>query len=268
VKVPTKSGAVPVGEITRTADGKISAHGLPAPAFDDLGKKIEQAWRAYKRPDHVAVSEMHLLNSGMHHEEKKFTYTFDAKDRLFSVAVLKQFIEKQGYESPRMPYIQFVDFDRSAEGPEDAKDRGSTFSNFRKATDARFNFVDGKMLFPICKVVRKYRNPGRGRVSASDAKLAVAINVDEGQQEIARAWLYEDGRITVEARTAAATFEEDFGPGPREDVDLHLVQGDGSSKVTRVPKQSPQVLEAFIVAYLEGQKFYDITPEIDPAKVH
>lgn len=44
VRVKMGQNRVPVGEVTRTAGGKVSVRGLPAPAIDTLADDFVAAW--------------------------------------------------------------------------------------------------------------------------------------------------------------------------------------------------------------------------------
>ena len=111
---------VSVGELTR-ANGKVTARGLPAPAIDRLADDFIAAWKAYKYPPSVAVSESIASDTGMMPAYTNYTFTFTPKDRLYMPAVLREFVAKSGYEALGMTSVHFIDRDMTAEFPPNAQ---------------------------------------------------------------------------------------------------------------------------------------------------
>jgi hypothetical protein len=256
-----KTSFVPVGEVTRGADGNVAIRGLPAPALDDVGRKLEKQWKELKRPEKISVTQTIASDTGMRPSYQPHTVTFEPKDKLFTPAVIKKFFEDHGYECPSLQLVKFVIYDESSEDPPLALDRSSKRSNFRKGDGENQNVSQ----FYAKLKVRPTTSPGPLRNSASDPKLFVATDYDDGLEDIALLILNEDGTVTIQQRTAAANFEGQWNPGPQEDVEVATVNDAGEWGKIVVSKSSPKAVEAYVITRLERYGHYDVTPVIDPA---
>jgi hypothetical protein len=268
IKLVAKDGSVtfaPVGQITRDAAGKITAKGIAVPALDKLGAKLADDWKAYKIPAEVKITESLPSNTGMQPNYQPHTVTFNTKDRLYKAAVLRNFLEARGYSALGMRTIQFVAYDQSAEFPPNADDRASTLSNFRKGTELQYQ--QGEYMFWVSAPVRKTQSPGLRRLSKADPAASLAMNYDEGLEEIAMIEMFEDGRVEIHPELAAQRFEHTFGTVDG-DVEFSVVDAKGDNwRSVKIAKTSPMLLEAQILARLENNNFYDVVPAIDSGTV-
>jgi len=258
---------VPVGEITRT-NGKVTIKGIPAPAIDAISDKFIAEWKAFKLPAKVTITENISSNTGMQPDFKDHSATFVPGDKLYTAAVIREFVTARGFEPLGMRSVKFIEYDRTAESPAGADDRASTHYNFRKGTgDLDYN-DEGYDAFYIKAPLR----PGTMgkpdmvlRPSVTNPKLGVAQNWDDGMQHIAIMKVFKDGHVEVEAERAHQQFVDQTFSW-EQDQEVKLIVDASEWKTIKIKKQSPMLLEAFIVGTLEHGSYYDVTPVIDPAR--
>lgn len=260
---------VPVGEITRTADGKVTVRGLAAPALDRLADDFAAEWKAYSLPESVTITDTIPSSTGMRpaggNDARSMTFT--PKDRLFPAAVIRQFVEKHGYNALGMSSVRFIEYDTSAENCHGCSDASQTNSNFRKGTE--LDLRSGYDAFYISAPVRSGGNgnpTGVLRVSATDPTLAVSTDWDDGTAEIAIMKVFPDGHITLEKTYAGPLFLRTFGTYIPADVDVPVIENATTYTSRPVVKSSPLALEAYLVENFEHRHHYRVTPLIDPAR--
>jgi hypothetical protein len=260
------SRLVPIGEVSRD-HGNVTYRQVAAPAVDKLTDDLVAAWKAYKRPARVKVTENIASDTGMKPSWDDHTFEFTSRDALYPAAVVKDFIEKHGYEGLGLSTIRFVEFDSTEESPRGADDASSRRFNFRKGTTLDTSGGGYESVF----VQRRVHPESSGtpmyvlRTSASQPALAVAQNNDDGLVELGHFKLYPDGRIVLEPIYLGKEVEERFARfADQQDIEVSLIKDAKDWTKRTVKRTSPWFLEAYLVD-LEQREFYDISPPIDPA---
>lgn len=251
-----------MGEVTRAADGTVTARGLPAPALDDVGINFARAWAAHPKAAQVEISEVMLDGTGMRPHKVPVTVTFVPGDVLYWPAMMKTFAESQGLTSSGLSSAKFVIYDETRESPEDADDRGTKRSNFRKGTGAEL-FVHGDEWIYVHLPVDE-PTPDVLRRSSSRPELALPRwHMDSGHI-VARVTFSRTGEPRIEPMLAGEQFTQRFARD-EPSIELTLLQKDGSRLAVVVPKEDPRALEAHLVHTIEQFNCYIVTPAVDPA---
>ncbi|MGV3624615.1 MAG: hypothetical protein ACO1OB_27595 [Archangium sp.] len=260
-----KSSLVPLGTVELDGN-ELRATPTPAPSLEKLAPALVAKWKAFKRPATIDYAETLSLDTGMKPAKKRFSFTFTPKDKLYPFVVLRSFLEKNGYESLGLDHLKYIEFDRSAEEPEGARDRASHMSNHRKGSGDDLDFNDGKKTVWVYAKVRPTGTIGH-RTSASDATVQLARRHDEGRFEVGHFTVFEDGRIELEPITPATVFEKRIPKTLPADISFSVVGENGVWQTLQLAKDSPTRFEAWLLEELESRSLYEVTPLIDPAKV-
>jgi hypothetical protein len=268
IKTVSKSGAVafvPVGEVTRAADGTVTAKGIAAPSIDKLADGLVADWSHYKVPDSIDIVRYLPNGSYMRNSTTKRTVTFTPKDALFKAAVLDRFLDAHKLDALGMSTIDFIIHDTeggAAKSIEVVDDGGAGFTNFRKNTVLELN--DGHRSFFIYAPVRPIEVGAPGPVSPTDKKLAFSKRYDKGGVLIAWIDLTADGSVTIHPNHTAELFETQFKSTLAADQISVEVYDGGVFKSVAVAKPDKRFFEAAVVSVLDSDG-YDVTPVLDPA---
>ena len=266
IKTVSKSGAIaflPVGEVTRAADGTITTKGIAAPSIDKLADGLVADWARYKVPDSIEIVRYLPDGSYMRNTTTKRTVTFTPKDKLFKAAVLERFLGAHKYDALGMSTIDFIIHD--TEGGPGAQvvavdDGGSSYTNFRKNTELEFS--NGHRSFYIYAPVRPKQAGAPGRLSATDKKLALDKPYDGGGVLIAWIDLTPDGSVTIHPNHTADLFETQFKSTlAADDISVAVYDG-GEYKYVKVAKTEKRFFEAAIVSLMNSNG-YEVTPDVD-----
>lgn len=267
IKTVSKSGAIaflPVGEVTRTADGTITTKGIAAPSIDKLADGLVADWAKYKVPGSIEIVRYLPNGSYMSNTTTKRTVTFTPKDKLFKAAVLDRFLDTYKYEALGMSTVDFIIHDTEG-GPEKqftpVNDGGSSYTNFRKNTELVFD--NGHLSFFIYAPVRPITAGASGPVSPTDKKLALSKGYDRGGVLIAWIDLTPDGSVTIHPNHTADLFETQVKSTLASDHISVAVYDAGEYKSVDVAKAAKRFFEAAMVSVMEANG-YDVTPGIDP----
>lgn len=267
IKTISKSGAVsflPVGEVSRAADGTITTKGIVAPSIDKLADDLVAAWGRYKVPDSIDIVRYLPNGSYMRNTTTKRTVTFTPKDKLFKAAVLDRFLTAHKLDALGMSTIDFIIHDTEG-GPEKqivaVNDGGSSFTNFRKNTELEFD--NGHSSFFIYAPVRPAEVGAPGPVSPTDKKLALSKSYDRGGVLIAWIDLTPDGSVTIHPNHTAELFESQFKSTlAAEHISVAVYDG-GAYSYVEVAKAEKRFFEAAVVSVTNANG-YVVTPDIDP----
>ena len=259
-RIRTSAGAVPVGEVTRAADGSITAKGVAVPSIDKVTDQLVADWAAYKMPSSIEIVRYLPNGSYMANTTTKRTVAFTPKDALFKAAVLDRFLTAHKLDTVGMEQIEFIvhDTEGGQKGPEVVNDGGSSFTNFRKNTTLDFN--NGHRAFYIYVPIHP-PVPGNG---PSDAKLALERSYDRGGIQIAWIDLAADGTVTIHAQHTAEKFEAELKSALAATSLTIGLYDNGEAKNVEIKQGDKRFFEAAIASVMNVNS-YVVTPAPDPA---
>ncbi|CAN5224394.1 hypothetical protein BH11MYX1_BH11MYX1_06880 [soil metagenome] len=268
IKTVSRSGSIaflPVGEVTRAADGTITAKGIAAPSIDKYADDLVADWARYKVPDSIEIVRYLPNGSYMRNTTTKRTVTFTPKDKLFKAAVLDRFLAARKLDALGMSTIDFIIHDTEG-GPAQAiaavDDGGAGYTNFRKNT--AFEFDAGHLSFYIYARVRPVEAGAPGPASPTDKRLALSKGYDGGGALIAWIDLTPDGSVTIHPNHTAELFETQVKSTLASEHIGVSIYDTGAYKSVEVAKAEKRFLEAAIVSVTQSSG-YNVAPEIDPA---
>jgi len=263
-----KTTFVPIGEVSRAADGTITMKARPAPALAALSDKLVAQWAAYKVPDVVRITESVASDTGMRPSYAKHSFDCKKDERLYGPAVVREWLRANNYEELGLSYLNFVVVQRGPEWPPGAHDRASKTIGVTKGTgeDVYGEGQGGERSVIVYAKVRSPTSPGPARASSTNPTVVLAGSNDQGHEEVGRFYIRADGNIRLEKVSAGDAFLREFSIVGRDDVDIGFYTPTGEWARVTVKKDAPHALEAFLL-WREQYMFYDVSPAIDPASV-